>query len=139
MCDASHFAEELTGRFRANRPPLAAIALNDPGHITCTANDFGFDHIFERAVGALGNPGDRLIVLSTSGNSKNCLLAAREGQRIGMEVTGLLGKGGGDLKALCHRSILVPGETSDRIQELHMMILHIVVEMVEAAEPWSRP
>ncbi|MGE3109235.1 MAG: SIS domain-containing protein [Phycisphaerales bacterium] len=132
-CDANHFAEELTGRFRADRPPLPAIACVDAAHITCTANDFGFDHVFERWVTALGKPGDVLIVLSTSGNSQNILLAARAGRSAGMHVAAMLGKDGGTLHAQ-HASdtvIIVPGETSDRIQELHMLLLHALVESVE--------
>jgi D-sedoheptulose 7-phosphate isomerase len=132
-CDANHFAEELTGRFRADRPPLPALACTDVGHITCTANDYGFDHVFERWVHALGKAGDVLIVLSTSGNSRNILLAAEAGRSVGMHVVGLLGKDGGALHAArtCSSTIIVPGETSDRIQELHMLILHVLVEGIE--------
>lgn len=132
-CDAVHFAEELTGRFRADRPPLPAIACADVGHITCTANDYGFDHVFSRWVRALGAAGDILIVLSTSGNSANVMRAAEAARDKGMETLGLLGKGGGKLRPLCDRSLVVPGETSDRIQELHMLILHTLVEGVEHA------
>jgi D-sedoheptulose 7-phosphate isomerase len=130
-CDAMHFAEELTGRFRADRPPLAAIACTDIGHITCTANDYGFEHIFSRWVQALGRRGDTLIVLSTSGNSPNMLRAAEAGKALGLRTVALLGKDGGKLAPLCDQSIIVPGDTSDRIQELHMLILHSLVEGVE--------
>jgi len=132
-CDAMHFAEELTGRFRNDRPPLPAIACTDVGHITCTANDYGFDHIFSRWVQALGRRGDILILLSTSGNSPNLIRAAESATAQGVQTLGLLGKGGGKLRPLCDQSITVPGDTSDRIQELHMMILHTLVEGVEHA------
>lgn len=132
LCDAAHFAEELTGRFRKDRRPLAAIACSDPGHITCVANDYGFEEVFPRWVRALGQSGDVLIVLSTSGTSENCLRAASAGKEIGLKTCALLGRGGGKLRGRCDLEIVVPGETSDRIQELHMLILHAVVEGVEA-------
>lgn len=136
-CDAAHFAEELTGRFRPpapgkpDRPPLPALACTDAGHITCTANDYGFDQVFARWVAALGQPGDCLILLSTSGNSDNLARALDAAKTHGLQTVGLLGKGGGALKTRCHHEIIVPGETSDRIQELHMLILHAWVEHVE--------
>lgn len=133
LCDAAHFAEELTGRFRADRPPLPAIALSEPGHLTCTANDYGFEHVFARSVQALGTAGDVLIVLSTSGNSANCVKACDAAKAKGMTTIGLLGKGGGRLRGACDHAIVVPGSTSDRIQELHMLVLHIWVEMIESA------
>jgi D-sedoheptulose 7-phosphate isomerase len=133
LCDAAHFAEELTGRFRNDRRPLPAIALSDPGHITCTANDYGFDQIFARSIDALGNQGDLLIILSTSGNSPNCIAALQAGQRKGMTIATFLGKRGGTLAGKADHEICVAGETSDRIQELHMLMLHILVELVEAA------
>lgn len=131
LADAVHFAEELTGRFRADRPPLPAIAIAEPGHITCTANDYGFDHVFSRSIEALGKPGDVLILLSTSGNSPNIVKAATVGRALGLHTVGLLGKGGGKLAGVCELQILAPGETSDRIQEIHMLVLHILVERVE--------
>ena len=130
-CDANHFAEELTGRYRADRPPIAALACTDAGHITCTANDYGFDHIFSRWVLALGKPGDVLIVLSTSGNSANIVKAVEAGNERGMQTVSLLGKSGGSLKGKCLHEIIVPGATSDRIQELHMLILHAWCEGIE--------
>lgn len=136
-CDAAHFAEELTGRFRApppgcaDRAPLPALACTDVGHITCTANDYGFDAVFERWVRALGQPGDVLVVLSTSGNSENIVRAAAAGREKSMSVVALLGRGGGRLSGCCDYELVVPGETSDRIQELHMLILHAWVEDVE--------
>lgn len=132
LCDAIHFAEELTGRFRADRRPLPALALADPGHITCTANDYGFEHIFSRGVEAFGAAGDVLIVLSTSGNSPNILRAVDAAKNKGLTTIALLGKSGGELKGRCDLELIVPGATSDRIQELHMLILHTVVEGIES-------
>lgn len=131
LCDAAHFAEELTGRFRADRAPLPAIAIADAGHITCTANDYGFEQIFARSVEALGQRGDVLILLSTSGNSANCVKALEVASKKGLTTVGLLGKGGGALRGGCTFEVVVEGETSDRIQELHMLILHILVERIE--------
>ncbi len=129
--DAMHFCEELTGRFRDDRPPYAAIACTDPGHITCTANDFGFEQVFSRWVGGLGRKGDALVVLYTSGNSRNILRAVDTANEIGMTVVCLLGKSGGVLKGLGRHELIAPGETSDRIQELHMLALHALVLGIE--------
>jgi D-sedoheptulose 7-phosphate isomerase len=134
-CDAMHFAEELTGRFRKDRQPLAAIACTDFGHITCTANDYGFDHVYSRWVDALGRPDDVLIVLSTSGNSANVIHAVRSARARRMTTVALLGRSGGELKGMGDRELIVPGEHSDRIQELHMLVLHILVEVVEGMMP----
>jgi D-sedoheptulose 7-phosphate isomerase len=131
MADAMHFAEELTGRFRLNRPALPALACSDPTHLTCTANDFGFEHVFSRWVEAVGQPGDVLIALSTSGQSRNILLAVHAAKARGLVTATLLGKDGGMLQGLCDHQIFVPGEGSDRIQELHMLILHTLVEAIE--------
>lgn len=140
-CDAMHCAEEFTGRFRKDRRALPAMALADVGHITCTANDYGFEYVFSRQIEALGKPGDVLIVLSTSGNSPNLLRAVEAAAARGLQTAGLLGKDGGKLRGRCGVEIVVPGATSDRIQELHMLILHALVEGVEAAlfsEPHGR-
>lgn len=131
LCDAIHFAEELTGRFRKDRKPLGAIALADPGHLTCVSNDYGFEHVFSRGVQALGRPGDVLIVLSTSGNSVNILRAVEAATSLELKTVAILGKDGGKLRDRCDIEIIVPGETSDRIQEVHMLILHTVVELIE--------
>lgn len=129
--DAMHFCEELTGRFRDDRPPIAAIACTDPGHITCTANDYGFEHVFSRWVRGLGRPGDALVVLSTSGNSRNILRAVDAAGESGLKVVCFLGKGGGVLKGLGTHELIAPGLTSDRIQELHMLALHALVLGIE--------
>ncbi|GAB4383020.1 MAG: D-sedoheptulose 7-phosphate isomerase [Phycisphaerales bacterium] len=132
LCDAMHFCEELTGRFRQDRRPLPALACTDPGHLSCTANDFGYEYVFARWVEALGRRGDILIVLSTSGNSRNIVRAVEAGAAVGMTRVALLGGTGGVLSGLCEHQFIVPGTTSDRIQELHMLILHTLVECVEA-------
>jgi len=131
MCDAMHFAEELSGRYRKDRPALAAMAISDPSHLTCVANDFGFDQVFARGVEAWGRPGDVLVGFSTSGNSPNVIAAAVAARAKQMRVVGLLGRDGGKLRPLCDLAIVVPAETSDRIQEVHIKIVHIVIELVE--------
>src|ERR1700730_10345766 len=130
-CDAEHFAEEFTGRFRKDRKALPVIALIDAADITCVANDFGYQAIFSRSVAAFGKSGDVLIALSTSGNSVNVREAIVKANEIGMTTIALLGRDGGDTKGLSHHEILIPGLFSDRIQEVHMFVLHIVTELVE--------
>ncbi len=130
-CDAEHFAEEFTGRFRKDRRALPVIALMDAAHITCVANDFGYHAIFSRSVAAFGKKGDVLIGLSTSGNSANVKEAIVTANEIEMTTIALLGRDGGKTKGLSHYEILVPGLFSDRIQEVHMFVLHIVTELVE--------
>ena len=131
LCDAIHFAEECTGRFRDDRRPLPAIALSDAGHITCTANDFGFTEVFARPLSALGHSGDLLVAISTSGNSENVVRAAEVAQSRGMRVFGLLGGDGGNLKQYCDVCLIAPGDTADRIQEIHIKVLHILIEHIE--------
>lgn len=130
-CDAMHFCEELTGQYRDYRKALPAIALCDPAHITCVANDFGFNKIFSRGVEAYGQAGDWLIALSTSGNSENMIEAVTVANQIKMKTFALLGKEGGKLKGVCDHEIIVEANTSDRIQEIHMMVLHIIIEGIE--------
>lgn len=129
--DALHFAEEFTGRFCKDRRALPAIALGEATHVTCTSNDYGFDHIFSRGVEAFGKKGDLLIGLSTSGNSSNILKAFEAAQKQGLVTAAFTGKDGGKMKGLCDFEWIVEGKTSDRIQEVHMTALHILIEAVE--------
>jgi D-sedoheptulose 7-phosphate isomerase len=132
MCDAMHFAEEWTGRFRRDRAALPALAFSDPSQLTCIANDFGFDEVFARSVEAYGQEGDLLVVLSTSGNSPNVLKAVETARARRITTVGLLGKGGGELRGRVDVPIVVPrATTSDRIQEVHIKVLHIAIEAVE--------
>lgn len=132
MCDAMHFAEELSGLFREERRALPAIAVSDPSHLTCAGNDYGFEAIFSRFIEAIGQPEDILLAISTSGNSDNVVNAAREARNKGMKVVGLTGKEGGKLAGLCDLEIRAPhSEYSDRIQEIHIKIIHSIIVMVE--------
>ena len=131
-CDAAHFAEEMTGRFRENRKALAAIAITDASHITCVSNDFGYNHIFSRYVEALGKKGDSLLAISTSGNSENVLLAAELAKQMGIKVIALTGKNGGKLADLADVEIRAPHQGySDRIQEIHIKVIHIMIQLIE--------
>jgi D-sedoheptulose 7-phosphate isomerase len=131
MADAMHVAEEFSGRFRMDRRPYAAIALSDPAHLTCVANDYGFEQVFSRQVEGLGRAGDALLILSTSGNSPNLVRAAEVANQRNITVIGALGRGGGELLERCDLSLMAPGEGSDRIQELHMLAFHAIIEAVE--------
>jgi D-sedoheptulose 7-phosphate isomerase len=131
-CDAMHFAEEFTGKFRKDRRPLGALALGDASHLTCVGNDYGFDHVFSRQLTGLGRKGDLLVALTTSGKSKNILNALNAAKEIGMKTVALLGRDGGFTKDIADVSILIPGKTSDRIQEMHIKLLHTVIESAEA-------
>jgi D-sedoheptulose 7-phosphate isomerase len=131
LCDAMHFAEELTGRFRKERAPLPAMAITDASHLTCVSNDYGYEFIFSRYVEAWGNKGDVLLAISTSGNSKNIILAVEAAKKKGMKVIGLLGKGGGALKDMVDVSLVVDSAISDRIQEVHIKCIHIFIEGIE--------
>lgn len=132
MCDAMHFAEELTGQFRHIRPALPAIAFSDPGHLTCTANDHGFEKVFSRGIEAHGRRGDVFVGLSTSGNSPNIIHALEAARERGLHTILFLGKGGGKLKGRADRELIIDrAVTSDRIQEAHMTAIHIIIEMVE--------
>lgn len=132
LCDAMHFAEELTGFYRTHREALPAIALSDPGHMSCVANDAGFNYVFSRGVEALGKPEDVFIVLTTSGNSQNLIEAVSAAKRKGLYTIGFLGKSGGKLKGICDLELIVNGfPFSDRIQEAHMTAIHIIIEQIE--------
>lgn len=129
--DAMHFAEELTGKFRKERPALPAISLTDPSHITCVGNDYGFEEIFARGIEAYGKRGDILIAISTSGNSKNVIKAVEKASQLELVTIGLLGKNGGSLKNRSDFELIAPGRTTDRIQEIHTVVLHILIESIE--------
>jgi D-sedoheptulose 7-phosphate isomerase len=132
LCDAQHFAEELSGRYRQDRRALAAIALTEASHMTCVANDFGFEFVFSRFVEALGRPGDVLLAISTSGNSPNILRAAEAAHAVGMKVVSLTGKDGGQLAGLSDVEIRVPHfGFADRIQEVHIKVIHILIMLIE--------
>ena len=134
MSDAMHFAEELTGRYRNNRKSLPAIAISDPGFLTCTANDFGYDKVFSRFIEGMGQPNDTLLAISTSGNSQNVLLAAQAAKEKGMMVISLTGKDGGQLGDFSDVEIRVPHyEYADRIQEIHIKVIHILIGLIEKA------
>ena len=132
MCDAMHFAEELTGKFREERSPIPAVSISDPSHITCVGNDYGFDAIFSRYVESVGNTGDVLLAISTSGKSTNVIRAAEEANRKGIKVVALTGNDGGELSDLCDIEIRVPHfGYSDRIQEIHIKVIHILILLIE--------
>jgi D-sedoheptulose 7-phosphate isomerase len=131
-CDAMHFAEELTGRYRENRDPIPAIAISETGHITCTANDFGYAHVFSRYLQAVGSKNDVLLAISTSGNSENILKAAEVAKAKGIKVISLTGKDGGKLTSLSDININVSHNGyADRIQEVHIKIIHILILLIE--------
>ena len=132
LCDAMHFAEECTGRFRKDRDPLPALALSDASHMSCVANDFGWEHVFSRYLAAHGRSGDILVALSTSGKSGNVLAAAREAKARGMKVICLTGKPESELASLSDIEIATPaGSFSDHVQEIHIAVLHLLVQLVE--------
>lgn len=132
MCDAMHFAEELTGRYRNDRRPFPAIAIADPSHLSCVANDYGYEFVFSRYVEAHGNPGDVLLAISTSGNSLNVINAIEMARSKGMKVIGLTGKNGGKMAGLCDVEIRAPhSEYADRAQEIHIKVIHSLINFVE--------
>ena len=131
-CDAMHFAEELTGRFRDNRPSYPAIAISDVSHISCVGNDYGFDYIFSRYVEGVGNKGDVLLGISTSGNSTNVIKAIEAAKQKGMKIITLTGKDGGKMNGLADVDIRVPHfGYADRVQEIHIKIIHILILLIE--------
>lgn len=132
MCDAMHFAEELTGRYRLDRGALAATAISDAGHLTCVSNDLGYEQVFSRYIEAHGRTGDCLVALSTSGTSKNIIRAAEVAKSLGMHVITLSGKQSAALAALSNVYVCTPcGSFADRVQELHIKVLHILIELIE--------
>lgn len=132
LCDAMHFAEEMTGRYRENRRALPAIALSDASHISCVSNDYGYKHVFERMVDALGNSKDVLLAISTSGNSENVISAIEAARRKGMKVVGLTGKDGGKMAALVDVEIRAPhSQYADRAQEIHIKVIHALIDAIE--------
>jgi D-sedoheptulose 7-phosphate isomerase len=131
-CDAMHFAEELTGKYRNPRKAIPALCISDPSHITCVGNDYGFDFIFSRYLEAFGNKGDVLLALSTSGQSANVIKAAETARERGMKVVALTGKDGGKLAPLADIEIRVPHNGfADRIQEIHIKVIHILILLIE--------
>ncbi len=134
MCDAMHFAEELSGRFREHRAALAAISISDPSHLTCVGNDYGFDEVFSRFIEGVGNKGDVLLAISTSGNSKNVLRAVEAAQKKKMKVIALTGKDGGEIGPKAAIEIRAPKSAyADRAQEIHIKVIHSLIHIVEEA------
>ena len=134
LCDATHFAEELTGRFRNDRRPFPAMAINDPAYLTCVGNDYSFDVVFSRWIEAFGKPGDVLLAISTSGTSPNIIKAAEAAKSLGMKVVALTSKKGQTLSALSDVAIMAPDAPhSDRIQEIHIKVIHILIEAIESS------
>ena len=132
MCDAMHFAEELTGRFRDDRPGYAAIAISDPGHLSCVGNDYGYEQVFARYLGAHGRPGDVLLAISTSGTSRNVVAAAQAARALQLKVIALTGREDAPLAARADIAIVTPGgHYADRVQELHIKVIHVLIELVE--------
>ncbi len=133
MCDAMHFAEELTGRYRDDRPSLPAISISDPSHITCVGNDYGFDQIFSRYVEGVGKKGDVLLGISTSGNSENVIKAVEMAQSKGMHTIILTGKDGGKLANMANVEIRAPhSKYADRAQEIHIKVIHTLIDLIES-------
>ena len=131
-CDAMHFAEELTGRYRENRPGYAGIAISDPSHLSCVSNDFGYEFVFSRYVEAVGREGDVLLGISTSGNSGNILRAIEAAKSKGIKTIALTGKDGGKMAGLADVEIRVPHfGYADRIQEVHIKIIHLLIQLIE--------
>lgn len=132
MCDAMHFAEELTGRFRDDRPGYAATAIADPSHLSCVGNDYGYEQVFARYVAAHGRANDVLLAITTSGTSKNVIAAAKKARELGVKVIALTGRPGTPITELADVAIVTPaGKYADRVQELHIKVIHILIELVE--------
>jgi D-sedoheptulose 7-phosphate isomerase len=134
MCDAMHFAEELSGRYRNDRKAIPALSISDPSHLSCVANDYGYEFVFSRYLEALGNPQDVLLAISTSGNSSNVIRAIETGRNKGMKIIGLTGKDGGKMANLCDVEIRAPhSEYADRAQEIHIKVIHSLIDYIETA------
>jgi D-sedoheptulose 7-phosphate isomerase len=132
-CDAMHFAEELTGRYRDNRKALAAIAISDPSHLSCVGNDFGYEFVFSRFIEGLGKPGDVLLGISTSGNSKNIIQAIHAAKKMGITTIALTGKDGGEIGKICDIEIRAPHSLyADRAQEIHIKVIHSLIDFIES-------
>ena len=132
LCDAMHFAEELSGRYRDNRKALPAISISDPSHMSCVGNDYGYDFVFSRYVEAIGLKQDVLLAISTSGNSKNVINAIQAAKEKGMKVIGLTGKDGGEMTALCDVEIRAPkSDYADRAQDIHIKVIHSLIDHIE--------
>ena len=133
LCDSMHFAEEMTGRYRLNRPGFAAIAISDPSHMSCVGNDYGYEEVFARYTQAVGRPGDVLLAITTSGTSKNILKAVEAAKANGMKVVGMTGRAGSPLAEMADIAIVTPSGSAyaDRVQELHIKAIHIMIELVE--------
>ena len=132
MCDAMHFAEELTGRYRLDRPALPALAISDASHMSCVGNDLGYEQVFSRYLEAHGRPGDCLLAITTSGTSKNVIRAVHAAKTLNMKVIALTGKRNPELEALSDVYVCTPGGNfADRVQELHIKVLHILIELIE--------
>jgi D-sedoheptulose 7-phosphate isomerase len=135
MCDAMHFAEELTGRYRDNRKAIPAISISDASHISCVSNDFGYDFVFSRFLEAWGNENDVLLAISTSGNSKNVINAVHVAREKGMKIIALTGKSGGELAMLADVEIRAPySDYADRAQEIHIKVIHALIDFIEKSE-----
>ena len=131
-CDAMHFAEELSGRYREDRRALPAISISDPSHLSCVANDYGYQFVFSRFIEAVGQPGDVLLAISTSGNSSNVIEAIHTAKSKGIKIIGLTGKSGGSMATLCDVEIRAPqSEYADRAQEIHIKVIHALIDYIE--------
>ena len=132
LCDAMHFAEEMTGRYRQNRKPYRAAAISDVSHMACVGNDYGYEHVFSRWVSGMGRAGDVLLAITTWGTSANIGVAAREAKARGMQVVALTGRAGSPIAEIADVAVVTPaGRWADRVQELHIKVIHILIELVE--------
>jgi len=132
LCDAMHFAEELTGRYRDNRPAIGAIAIGDASHMACVGNDYGYEYVFSRYLEGVGRSGDVLLAISTSGNSQNVVNAIEAAKNKGMKVVGLTGKDGGKMAGICDVEIRAPKSNyADRAQEIHIKVIHSLIDYIE--------